>query len=135
MMKTIGMILSSAILLFAFGCNHSGPITVSGTVTVDDQPLERGKIDFQPADDKGPTAATTITGGKYECPVVPGKKKIRISGGKVTGKHAFTPGNPASPMVEDIKSLVPSCYNTETTLSCEVSYGTSEYDFKLKSKP
>jgi hypothetical protein len=135
MLKSIAMILAATVLLFAFGCNRSGPIAVFGTVSVDGQPLERGKIDIQPADNKGPNAAAAILAGKYECSVMPGKKTIRITGGKVVGQHPFTPGNPASPMVEDIQSLVPSCYNTETTLSCEVIYGTSAYDFQLKSKP
>ena len=135
MMRTIAGTLALTTLFTAFGCSPSGPISIHGTVTVDGQPLERGKIDFQPADDNGPMAAAVIKAGKYECPVMPGTKTVRITGGKVVGQHPFTPGNPASPMVEDIKSQVPSCYNTETTLSCDVSYGTSVYDFKLKSNP
>jgi hypothetical protein len=134
-MKFTAAAIVSAMLITTFGCGNSGPISIHGIVTVDGQPLERGKIDFQPADGKGPTAAAEIKEGKYECSAMPGTKTVRISGGKVAGQHPFTPGNPSSPMVEEIKSLVPSRYNTETTLSCEMLRGTSEYDFKLKSSP
>ncbi len=135
MWRSIAAALSAALLLTAAGCGGSGAISIHGIVTVDDQPLERGKIDFQPADGKGPTAAAVIKDGKYECAAMPGTKTVRITGGKVAGKHPFTPGNPASPMVEDIEPLVPSRYNTETTLTSEIERGTSKYDFKLQSKP
>jgi hypothetical protein len=135
MTRFIAVMLACTILLTAFGCGRSGPVSIHGIVSVDGQPLERGKIDFQPADNKGPTAAAAIQDGKYECEVMPGTKTVSITGGKVTGKHPFTPGNPASPMVEELKSLVPACYNTESTLSCDVIYGTSLYDFKLKTNP
>ncbi|MBN2577627.1 MAG: hypothetical protein JXB10_01370 [Pirellulales bacterium] len=129
------ILLTAALLPAVFGCRGKGPVAVSGEVTLDGQPLERGRIDFQPADGNGPMTAAPIRDGKYEGSVHPGMKTIRITGGKVVGSHPFTPGNPASPMVEDIESLVPPCYNTETTLSCEITRGQSTYDFELKSKP
>jgi hypothetical protein len=133
--KFIAMALVSACLVTAIGCGRNGPVSIGGVVTVDDQPLDRGKIDFEPADGKGSTAAAVIRDGRYQCAAMPGVKTVRITGGKALGKHPFTPGNPASPMVEDVKSLVPPCYNSETTLSCEIVHGTSAYDFKLRSKP
>jgi hypothetical protein len=133
--KLILGLLAAAFLLTVVGCGGNSPISISGLVTVDDQPLDRGKVDFEPADGKGTTAAAVIRDGRYQCMAMPGGKKIRITGGKVVGQHPFTPGNPASPMVEDIKSLVPARYNTETTLSCEIVRGTSSYDFKLQSRP
>jgi hypothetical protein len=133
--KAFAILLACAILFPAVGCGSKGPVSIVGTVTVDGKPLERGKIDFQPADNKGPIAAAAIKDGKYECAVMPGKKTIRITGGKVTGQHPFTPGNPSSPMVEDIQSLVPPCYNIATTLTCEIEYGKPTQNFDLKSKP
>jgi hypothetical protein len=133
-MKYFLAAMAFIILLSAIGCGNSGPMPVSGVVTLDGQPLERGKLDFQPTDNKGPTAAAVIKDGKYDCSVMPGGKTVRITGGKVTGKHQFTPGVAESPMVEDIKPLVPSCYNTESTLTCEIVRGTSSYNFDLKSK-
>jgi hypothetical protein len=134
-MRFLGTVLAVAILLGIGGCNRSGLVDVQGIVTVNGQPLPRGKIDFQSAEGKGPTAAAEIRDGKYQCPVMPGPKTVRITGGKVVGSHRYTPDNPASPMVEDIQSLVPPCYNTETKLACEIESGKTAYDFALKSKP
>jgi hypothetical protein len=128
------VILASALLLTAFGCNNKGPVDVQGTVTLDGQPLPRGRIDFQPSDGKGPMTGAAIRDGKYAGTVMPGIKTVRITGGKVVGSHLFTPGNPASPIVEDIKSLVPPCYNTQTTLSCEIARDKEIYDFELKQR-
>jgi hypothetical protein len=50
------------------------------------------------------------------------------------GRHPFSEA-PASPMVEDIESLVGPAYNTNSTLACAVSRGQAEYDFELKSSP
>jgi hypothetical protein len=135
MMKFFAIVLTCAALLAASGCGRSGPISIQGTVTVDGKPLERGKIDFLAVEDKGPTAAAVIKDGKYECEAMPGKKNVRITGGKVVGQHRYTPDNPASPMVEEVKSLIPDRYNAETPLSCEIEYGKSLYDFPLQTKP
>jgi hypothetical protein len=135
MSKLVFRLLAASCLAAVAGCGGNAPVSISGLVTVDDRPLDRGKIDFEPADGRGTTAAAVIRDGRYQCESMPGIKKVRITGGKVIGQRPFTPGNPASPMVEEIKSLVPARYNTETTLSCEIVRGTASYDFRLESKP
>jgi hypothetical protein len=134
-MKSSLTALAVVVVLMALGCHSRGPMAIQGTVTLDGQALSRGRIDFQPADGKGPTAAAVIRDGKYECSALPGRKTVRITGGKVVGSHHFTPDNPASPIVEDVQPLGPPCYNTATTLSCEMTRGKSIYNFELKSKP
>ena len=85
---------------------------------------------FEPAGGKGPTAAATIIDGHYEVRVMPGKKSVRISGGKVVGKHRITPG---APLVDKIQEMVPECYNSRTTLKCDIVRGQTAYDFALSS--
>jgi hypothetical protein len=131
-MKRHVSIAATVLLLAILGCGGSGLSAVHGTVTLDGKPLERGRIEFEPADGKGPLAAADIVDGRYEAPVMPGKKTVRITGGKVVGRHPFTE-DPASPMVEDIKSLVPESYNARGTLECEVTRRQATYDFELKS--
>ncbi|MBN2024857.1 MAG: hypothetical protein JW809_18910 [Pirellulales bacterium] len=131
-MKRFAAAMASALLLTALGCGGDGLTAIHGTVTVDGVPLERGDITFEPSDGKGPIAAATITDGKYEAPVTTGQKTVRITGGKVIGKRRFTE-HPDSPMIEDVKPLVPPCYNTNTTLRTEITSGQSTYDFELKS--
>jgi len=131
-MKRGTFVLASALLLTALGCGGNGLTAIHGTVTLDGQPLQRGRIELEPSGRPGPIAAAEIVDGKYEVRVMRGTKTVRISGGKVIGQHHFA-ANPANPMVEDISSLVPTCYNTETTLTCEVARGQTTYDFHLKS--
>lgn len=129
-------ILVVAVVLLATlpGCGPSGPTPVHGTIMLDGKPLERGRIEFEPADGKGPLAAAEITDGKYDLPVMPGKKVVRITGGKIIGRHPFSE-DPNSPMVEDVQPLVGPAYNTNSTLNCDVSPGQDSYDFELKTKP
>jgi len=123
---------ATVLLLFAMGCGGKGLTAIHGTVTLDGRPLERGRIEFEPADGKGPIAAAEIVDGRYDVPVMPGAKTIRITGGKVTGRHHFSQ-DPASPMVEDIQPLVPACYNTNTALRWDITRGQAVYDFELES--
>jgi hypothetical protein len=76
--------LGGALLLLflaADGCNQAGPrSTVSGKITLDDKPLEKGSISFYPQDKKGHTAGGQIVNGEYlVSDVFPGKNKVEIT--------------------------------------------------------
>ena len=69
----------SALLLAAVvaGCERNG--TVSGEVTYDGRPVEKGWITFLPADGKGPPAGGPIARGKYKVEnVLPGAKVVKV---------------------------------------------------------
>ncbi len=127
-MKRFVSLLASALLLTALGCGGDKLATIHGTVTLDGALLEHGQIDFEPSDGKGPTAAATIVDGRYEVRAMPGEKTVRITGGKVVGKHRITPG---APLADKIEPLVPTCYNTKTTLKCDITRGQTAYNFEL----
>jgi hypothetical protein len=132
-MKRFASLPILLLIVTMLGCGGHKLTAVQGTITVDGQPLERGQIEFEPVEgEQGPLAAATITDGKYEVAVMPGRKLVRITGGKVIGQHHFT-SDPRSPMVDDIESQTPACYNTESTLKREIVSGQSKYDFELKS--
>src|SRR5690348_6549122 len=64
-------------LLPACGSNLS---SVSGEVSYEGQPIEKGRINFAPADGKGPTAGGPIANGKYEVSgLLPGTKIVEIT--------------------------------------------------------
>jgi hypothetical protein len=66
-----------AFLLPACGGNLS---SVSGEVSYEGQPIEKGWINFAPADGKGPTAGRPITNGKYEISgLLPGMRIVEIT--------------------------------------------------------
>src|SRR5205807_8289434 len=99
------------------GCSaKSNRGTVSGSVTLDGQPLKAGIIRFMPIDGKTPTADTAITDGKFKASVPPGDKKISISGPKVTGKRRVYE-TPDSPTVDIVEELLPARYNLQSTLT------------------
>ena len=129
-------LLGIAVLALA-GCG-SNQIPIGGTVTLDGKPLTEGSISLEPVDGVGPTTGGKITNGKYEliCSAapLPGKKTVRISGAFKTGRRIPAgPPLPAGTMIDEIGVRVPDAYNTNSTLTCEISRdGPKEIDFNMK---
>ncbi len=113
--------------------------TVQGTVTFDGEPVQQGSIAFEPADGVGPVAGGMIEGGKYvlagEAGVTPGKKIVRITATRSTGKKteaglARTGGNDGRR-----DCLVHSrIYNQKSTLTVDIWRGSYLHNFELKSQ-
>jgi hypothetical protein len=54
--------------------------SVSGRVTYENQPIEKGTINFMPADGVGSIAGGEVSGGKYQvAKIPPGKKIVEIT--------------------------------------------------------
>ena len=121
-------------LAIAAGCSQqTSQGTVTGTVTLNGQPLPAGEIRFVPADGQSATAGGTISGGKFTVAVPPGDKKVQISAPKVTGKKKMYE-TPDSPTVDIVEELLPPRYNVQTELTLTVGNGTQEEKFELQSK-
>ena len=134
-----GIGLAASLLGMCVGCGGSNLATVRGTVTFDGEPVERGSIAFEPADGVGPVAGGTIEGGKYllagEAGVTPGKKIVRITATRSTGKKIEAgPPEPAGTMVDEIVSFIPEIYNQKSTLTVEIAAGEATHNFELKSQ-
>lgn len=143
--STWGRQLTVCLLLILAGCGDSlAPVdnlprqAVSGTVTLDGQPLAQGKIQFNPvtvAD--GPTAfaVVEIKDGKYAINrvmgPVPGKYKVSIS---TLTSIKITPGEGPGPLPKRDPEKVPAQYNTKTTLTAEITSGENILPFDLKSQ-
>lgn len=131
--------LSLPLLLVCAGCG-GGLVAVEGNVTFDGTPVETGTIAFEPADGQGATAGGSIEGGRYvlsgDSAVAPGKKVVRIRATRKTGRKVESgPPSPPGTMVEETESYIPAKYNTQSTLSREVTAGgTNKHDFPLKSQ-
>jgi hypothetical protein len=110
---------------------------VSGTVTLDGQPLEKGMIQFIPAVGRGETqAGAPIERGSYSIPKregpVPGRYMVVITAS--AGGDA-APGSAPGKAVAVPKELIPAEYNTKSTLSFEVKKGEENRgEFQLKKK-
>jgi hypothetical protein len=128
----------------AAGCSGGDDLPrepVSGTVTLDKQPLANGVIQFTPAE-KGATGATPaggqITGGKFyisrDQGPVPGKYNVSINSASKSErtKPAQVGGGK---MAELAKELIPARYNSSTELHADVEKGGSNtFTFTLESK-
>lgn len=122
------------ILASVFGCAGDSSVgTVSGTVTLDAQPLKTGIIRFVPADGRTTTTDASITDGRYEVKTPPGEKKVYITAPKVVGKKKAYDA-PDSPVVDIVQELLPLRYNAQSELTFSVAPGRQSKDFELKSK-
>lgn len=120
-------------LLILPGCGGDGGPemgTVTGTVTLDGEPLPNVQVLFNPGTAR-PSEAITDESGRYEL------HYTHESDGAVVGTHQVfissrheldDEGNPVS---QD--EAVPAKYNTESTLSEEVTSGHNEINFDLES--
>ncbi len=131
---TRGRLLCIAVLCSTLiGCSSKpGQATVSGTVTLDAQPLKTGIIRFVPVDGQTPTADATILDGKFAAKVPPGEKRVEIMAPKVVGTKKLYE-TPDSPAVDIVEELLPARYNLQSTLTITVVKGEQTKDFPLES--
>jgi hypothetical protein len=130
----IPLLLSAGILCAFPGCGSDVSLgEVSGTVTLDDQPLPDATVKFHPMRKGAPSAAVTDSTGKYTL------QFTREKAGAVVGDHrveitTFREENPDSePPTARVAEKVPMKYNVQTELTAKVEDGTNTRDFALKS--
>jgi hypothetical protein len=109
---------------------------MTGTVTVDGQPLEKGVITFYP-NGPGTTVGGEINAGKFELAreqgATPGKYRVEISAYRATARTEFDVDLNAQVPVE--VQILPAKYNVKSELEVEVTDGGSnEFEFQLNSK-
>lgn len=145
---------TTVLLLGVTGCGPSNPLgrlAISGNVTLDGVPLDRGSIDFRPQQPSGFSSGTVITNGIYNISahqgLPPGRYTVRI----------YSPRKPEGALPEDAvdwtvetfdgptpggesrRTLaverIPAEYNTSTDKVIEVTAeGSNEFNFDIKSK-
>ncbi|WP_417848442.1 carboxypeptidase-like regulatory domain-containing protein [Thalassoglobus sp.] len=117
------------------GCGSKNPLnrqSVSGTVTLNGQPVESGSIEFQPQGAKGTMSGAVIADGKYSIATAqglpPGNYTVRIYSADETAEREEVPGESNKLAVEKI----PAKYNTESTLTKSVEAGKDNvFDFEI----
>jgi hypothetical protein len=123
--------------LFATGCSRTGRLEpprypVSGTVSLDGQPLSTGKIFFL-TPSEGTIDTIPIDAGAFVGRAAAGERRIEISVEKdVPYKGPAMPGveTPATMSAETL----PAVFNAESTLKAVVTPdGPNEFAFELKS--
>jgi hypothetical protein len=124
------MIVAGLVAAVALGCGRSETVEVTGEVRFDGQPVPDGDILFFPQDGHPVPEPGKIEAGRYRLQAKPGSKKVQIRASKVPPGAVSKAGEP--PIAEN---YIPSRYNSETTLTAEVTAGkVNELNFDLKAK-
>jgi hypothetical protein len=118
-------------LFLLIGC-AKGPSTVSGTVTLDGQPVATGAITF--VKDGLPQGGAVITGGSFQAQVAPGTYRLELSGSKVTGKRTQKGFDGKDETIETTEELFPEKFNTQSILTEEIKPGENALKLDLQSK-
>lgn len=139
----------AAVCLFALAAGCGGPpsadygslglVEISGTVTLDGQPLSGALVKFVAPDETYCTGITDRSGhytmmlDSRKSGVIPGEKLVQISsrtppseegGGELEEDPDAKPKEPEK---------VPACYNKDSVLKIKVTASDSAMDFDLKS--
>lgn len=125
--------------LFTCACSNSGPVNypVAGEVTLDGNAIggkDDAVIRFETTDNKGNTAESFVSGGKYLVNLTEGNYKVSFTWSKKTGKVLKSkiagPGQDS----EEVLQMIPSMYGDQSTLKVDISAKNLRHDFDLKSK-
>lgn len=108
--------------------------TVSGTVTVDGQIVEKGSIVFLPVDGSGPSSGASIEDGKYSAEVWPAKSKVSIYVPKAVGSEKMSADMPDSEARVVMAESLPPKFNSKTELEMDVQLGQNDKDWELSIK-
>jgi hypothetical protein len=140
-MRSTLLFLVAPPLLWFGGCGHDGYaelglVDVTGTVTLDGQPLTGAKVSFE-GNDKRSAIGTTDSAGHFrlmydsQTPgAMPGLKIVRI-----TTADTDVEGGGAAEGSSVAKESVPARYNRQSELKADVSATQRTFNFELKSIP
>jgi len=110
-------------LVFA-GCggDEAGPALheVSGTVSLDGEPVQDGRIQFRSKTAEAKAYSAPITSGEYEVQTEPGSMSVEITASRIIpGKfgESASPDDPPPPLSE---MYIPEQYNSKTTLTADI---------------
>jgi hypothetical protein len=125
-------VILALVLALLSGCGPARPkkVLVSGTVTMDGKPLQRGEIYFTVPEGGTAPDVLQVADGKFEGKVTVGKKRVEISSPQPvpTRPGAVQMGPP------EVLNLVHEDYNINSKLTAEVSEGSLDPShFEVKS--
>lgn len=124
--------LLCACVAFAFvGCGQKGPkkVSISGTITVDGEPVDKGSVRFKPADGQGPTDGAQIVDGKFEAEVTTGEKILVVDGSKVVGQFEPDPTLNPGVMADQLEMYPGMPFKQEKKITVEKKGQTFDIDY------
>jgi len=118
------------------GCApDKGEYKISGSVTLEGEPIEVGTIRFSGVDGATHVGGGKIKDGKYEASVPPGEKIVKIAGYKVKGQTEVKDDLTGEVTVrDDLERCTPVDYERESPLRVTIEKEGEVHDFDLKSE-
>jgi hypothetical protein len=138
MNRFLASIVLSAFAMCHLGCSAGSTGTVSGNVSFNGQPIDRGLITFSPTGPDGGTAGGDITFGKYEVQKLK-PAEYQVSVAAVPELKIVMPGDPETKRKltdEEIRARIDPLPmdTTGREQTIKIKPGTQTLDFKLESK-
>ena len=134
MMKLALCLGRCAIAVFT-GCSNDGfESHVSGQVTINAQPVEKGSISFIPVKGDAPVTGAEIIAGKYQSAAPVGESKVEIRVPRKTGSRKLY-DTPDSPVQDTFEEVLPPKYNSESELRFTAQPGSNEKNWDLTVGP
>ena len=123
-------LLPAALLMFA-GCGGSNAdlSSVTGTITLDGEPLSDAFVVFAPVNGGTTAYGRTDSSGYYEMMFTDDEMGAWIGVNRVE----ISTGDVGAAEEGGTREKVPVTYNAETTLTADVQPGGNTFDFQLKS--
>ena len=129
--------------VFLSGCSGEsrGRLPISGSVTLDGQPLPAGYVIFEPKSGQTMQSGGMIQDGRFEVRAehgaAPGRYSVAIFSGAVKPVNNFEPGTPEyeSAAMREPGEQVPRKYNVDSILTADVERGKpNDFTFDLSTK-
>lgn len=145
---SLSVLASSLLAMTTLGCGSSEfrpPLaTVKGSVSLNDKPLPDVTVTFEPLPGSGSGKEASIVGGtsmavtdaegNYSLSYMGGASKGAVIGQHIVRITSAAGGGPAGGADAVSAIPIPSNYNSNSSLTANVSAGENKLDFALQSK-
>lgn len=135
---TVAALLAITVLVGAAGCGGPTRRAITGSVSLDGQPIDEAVIMFVPLDARGRKTGAPITEGRFEVPrdvgLIPGRYRVEIAG----DPPIHTAHQPRQTLLapQSPRSLPIVYASVNSPLSIEVvTHGETVFDFALMIQP
>lgn len=123
--------LAAGVCLVA-GCGGEDKLPqVTGAVTINGKPVERGSISFIPIGGQGPTTGAEIVAGKYTSAAPPGESKVEIRVPRIVGKKKLYE-TADSPVQDIMQEVLPEKFNEKSELRFTPQESMNEKNWDLE---
>lgn len=117
------------LITLATGCGGDGKISVTGSVSWNGEPIEKGHVIFTPVDPTIGPDASTIENGTFAFRSATGEKRVEIFADRPVGEP-----DPVM-QLQRFEQFIPTRYNELTELTATVASGAdNQFQFDLKSR-